>query len=109
MDYRQFGRSGLKVPVLSFGTATFGGSNEAFRRWGKTDVAEATRLIDICLDGGVNFFDTTDVYSQGAAETILGAARRCVGQRTSSGRAAPWCNYHSSATSHRTEDWHIIE
>jgi hypothetical protein len=47
MDYRQFGRSGLKVPVLSFGTATFGGSNEAFRRWGETDVAEATRSISV--------------------------------------------------------------
>jgi aryl-alcohol dehydrogenase-like predicted oxidoreductase len=74
MDYRQLGRSGLKVPVLSFGTGTFGGSNEFFERWGKTDVDEASRLVDICLDAGVNFFDTADVYSQGASEEILGAA-----------------------------------
>ncbi len=74
MEYRQLGRSGLKVPALSFGTGTFGGSNEFFKRWGQTDVDEATRLIDICLDAGVNFFDTADVYSQGVSEEILGAA-----------------------------------
>ncbi|WP_019053849.1 aldo/keto reductase [Sphingobium xenophagum] len=74
MEYRQLGRSGLKVPALSFGTGTFGGSNEFFERWGKTDVDEAIRLIDICLDAGVNFFDTADLYSHGASEEILGAA-----------------------------------
>jgi aryl-alcohol dehydrogenase-like predicted oxidoreductase len=74
MEYRQLGRSGLMVPALSFGTGTFGGSNEFFQRWGQTDVAEATRLIDICLEAGVNFFDTADIYSQGASEEILGAA-----------------------------------
>ena len=74
MDYRQLGRSGLKVPVLSFGTGTFGGANEFFERWGKTDVDEATRLVDICLDAGLTFFDTADIYSNGASEEILGAA-----------------------------------
>jgi aryl-alcohol dehydrogenase-like predicted oxidoreductase len=74
MEYRQLGRSGLKVPVLSFGTGTFGGSNAFFERWGQTDVAGATRLIDICLEAGVNFFDTADIYSEGASEEILGAA-----------------------------------
>lgn len=74
MEFRQLGRSGLKVPVLSYGTGTFGGSNEFFERWGSADVAEATRLVDICLEAGVNFFDTADVYSQGASEEILGAA-----------------------------------
>ena len=74
MEYRQLGRSGLKVPALSFGTATFGGSNEFFRSWGSSDVAEATRLVDICLDAGVNLFDTADVYSDGVSETILGKA-----------------------------------
>lgn len=74
MEYRQLGHSGLHVPVLSFGTATFGGSNEFFKRWGQTDVAEATRLVDVCLESGVTFFDTADVYSEGAAETILGKA-----------------------------------
>ena len=74
MEYRQLGRSGLKVPVLSLGTGTFGGSNEFFQRWGQTDVAQATRMIDMCLDAGVNFFDTADVYSQGASEQILGEA-----------------------------------
>jgi aryl-alcohol dehydrogenase-like predicted oxidoreductase len=74
MEYRQFGKSGLKVPVLSFGTGTFGGTSEFFRRWGDTDVAEAKRLVDLCLDAGVNFFDTADIYSQGASEEILGQA-----------------------------------
>jgi aryl-alcohol dehydrogenase-like predicted oxidoreductase len=74
MEFRQLGRSGLKVPVLCFGTGTFGGGNEFFRAWGETDVAEATRLVDICMEAGVNFFDTADVYSQGLSEEILGAA-----------------------------------
>lgn len=74
MEFRQLGRSGLKVPVLCFGTATFGGGTEFFRAWGATDVAEATRMIDTCMDAGVNFFDTADVYSQGLSEEILGEA-----------------------------------
>ena len=74
MEFRTLGRSGLKVPVLSFGTGTFGGGNDFFRAWGESDVAEATRLVDVCLDGGVNLFDTADVYSDGLSETILGKA-----------------------------------
>ncbi len=74
MEYRQFGRSGLTVPVLSLGTGTFGGKGEMFKKWGETDVVEATKLIDICFENGLNFFDTADVYSAGAAEEILGAA-----------------------------------
>ncbi len=74
MEYRQLGGSGLEVPVLSFGTATFGGGNDFFKAWGSTQVEEATRLIDICLEAGLNFFDTADVYSQGLSEEILGKA-----------------------------------
>ncbi|BEV11716.1 aldo/keto reductase [Asticcacaulis sp. DW145] len=74
MQFRQLGRSGLKVPVLSFGTGTFGGKGDMFSKWGTTDVAEARNLIDLCLDHGVNFFDTADVYSRGASEEILGEA-----------------------------------
>ena len=74
MEFRPLGRSGLKVPALSFGTGTFGGGNEFFRAWGASDVAEATRLVDICLEAGVNLFDTADVYSDGLSETILGKA-----------------------------------
>ena len=74
MEFRRLGRSGLKVPVLCFGTATFGGGGEFFKAWGSTDVAEATRLVDICLEAGVNLFDTADVYSQGMSEEILGQA-----------------------------------
>ncbi len=74
MDYRQLGASGFQVPVLSFGTGTFGGSGELFRAWGSTDVAEATRLVDICLDAGLTLFDSADIYSHGRAEEILGQA-----------------------------------
>ena len=74
MDYKHLGGSGLKVPVLSFGTATFGGVGDFFKAWGSTDVAEAKRLIDICLEHGVNFFDTANVYSRGRSEEVLGAA-----------------------------------
>ena len=74
MEYRQLGGAGMRVPVLSLGTATFGGTNEFFKRWGTTDVKEASRLIDICLEHGVNFFDTANVYSQGQSEKILGEA-----------------------------------
>ncbi len=74
MEHRQFGRSGLQVPVLSLGTGTFGTKGEFFQRWGDTDVKEASKLIDICLEHGLNFFDTADVYSQGASEEVLGAA-----------------------------------
>jgi aryl-alcohol dehydrogenase-like predicted oxidoreductase len=74
MEYRQLGYSGLKVPVLSFGTGTFGGGNEFFKAWGSSDVAEATRLVDICLEAGVNLFDTANVYSRGLSEEILGKA-----------------------------------
>ncbi len=74
MEYRQLGNSGLRVPVLSFGTATFGGGNDFFKTWGSTQVDEATRLINLCLEAGVNLFDTANVYSSGISEEILGKA-----------------------------------
>lgn len=74
MEFRQLGGSGLKVPVLCFGTATFGGGTEFFRAWGSSDVAEASHLLDICLEAGVNLFDTADTYSHGLSEEILGKA-----------------------------------
>ncbi|WP_188759341.1 aldo/keto reductase [Edaphobacter acidisoli] len=75
MNYRQLGRSGLKVPELCFGCGTFGGHNdEFFKAWGASDVAEAKRIVDICMDAGINFFDTADIYSNGSSETVLGKA-----------------------------------
>ena len=74
MEYRNLGKTGLKVSALSLGTATFGGTNEFFARWGQSDVHEASRLIDISLERGVNFFDTANVYSAGDSENILGEA-----------------------------------
>ncbi|MBC8138143.1 MAG: aldo/keto reductase [Fibrella sp.] len=74
MEHRLLGGSGFKVPVLSFGTGTFGGSSEFFKAWGDTDTTGATRLVDVCLEAGLTLFDSADVYSNGDAETILGAA-----------------------------------
>lgn len=74
MEYRQLGNSGLKVSALSFGTATFAGGTEFFKAWGTTDVEEAKRLLHICLDAGINLFDTANTYSHGASEEVLGEA-----------------------------------
>ena len=74
MEYRLLGGSGLKVSALSFGTGTFGGGSEFFKAWGATQAAEAKKLIDVCLEAGVNLFDTADVYSSGKSEEILGKA-----------------------------------
>ena len=76
MDHRFLGRSGFRVPVLGFGAGTFGGKGPLFSAWGNSDEREARRLVDICLDAGVNFFDTADAYSDGASETLLGAAMK---------------------------------
>ncbi|MGI4859367.1 MAG: aldo/keto reductase [Janthinobacterium lividum] len=73
MEYRHLGSSGFQVPVLGFGTATFGACG-SFAAWSQTDDAGARRLVDICLDAGVTLFDSADVYSKGASETALGHA-----------------------------------
>jgi aryl-alcohol dehydrogenase-like predicted oxidoreductase len=74
MEYRLLGGSGLKIPALSFGTGTFGGSNDFFKAWGGSGLDEARQLVDICLEAGVNLFDTADVYSDGLSEEVLGKA-----------------------------------
>ncbi len=73
MQYRQLGRSGLRISTLTLGTMTFGGKG-AFAKTGSTDVAGARRQVDMCIDAGVNLFDTADVYSAGGSEEILGQA-----------------------------------
>src|SRR5260370_22786357 len=75
MEYRALGRSGLRVSALTMGTMTFGGAG-AFADVGSTDVEEAERQADMCLDAGVNLIDTADVYSAGLAEEILGQVLR---------------------------------
>jgi len=74
MEYRFLGGSGFKVPALTLGTATFGGKGPLFESWGSSQVAEASRLVDVSLDAGLTMFDTADVYSDGLAEEILGKA-----------------------------------
>jgi aryl-alcohol dehydrogenase-like predicted oxidoreductase len=74
MEFRQLGGSGFKLPVLCLGTGTFGAKNEAIRAFGVTEAEEATKLVDIALDVGLSMFDSADVYSNGAAEVVLGKA-----------------------------------
>ena len=81
MENRTLGNSGLKVPVLSLGTATFGGGNEFFKAWGSTQADEASRMVNLCIDAGVNLFDTANVYSAGLAEEILGKALAGIRQK----------------------------
>jgi aryl-alcohol dehydrogenase-like predicted oxidoreductase len=75
MEYRTLGKSGLRVSVLTMGTMTFGGKG-GFADVGSTDVDEARRQVDMCLDAGINLIDTADVYSAGLAEEILGEVLR---------------------------------
>ena len=74
MEFRQLGRSGLKVPELCFGAGTFGANNEFFKAWSETSQEEADRIVGICMDAGLNFFDTADIYSNGSSEEALGKA-----------------------------------
>jgi aryl-alcohol dehydrogenase-like predicted oxidoreductase len=75
MEYRLLGRSGFKVPELCFGCGTFGGKDEFFDAWGATsDVGEARKIVDICMDAGMTLFDTADIYSDGRSEEVLGNA-----------------------------------
>lgn len=106
MEYRELGSSGLRVPVLSFGTATFAGG-EREGSWGNVQVDEARRLVDLAMDAGVNFFDTADIYSRGRAEEILGravAGRReevLIGTKAN-GRTGTGTNDAGSSRSHLT-------
>ena len=111
MEHRLLGRSGFRVPVLGFGAGTFGGQGPLFSAWGNTGEAAARRIVDICLDAGVNLFDTADVYSDGASETVLGQALK--GRRhqaivsTKLGlRSGPGANALGSSRHHLTEGVH---
>jgi aryl-alcohol dehydrogenase-like predicted oxidoreductase len=111
MEYRPLGGSGLKVPVLSFGTATFGGSSEFFKAFGETEASGASRLVDICLDAGVTMFDSADVYSAGRAEEILGKAiagrrDRVLISTKGTFRTGPGPNDVGSSRQHLTEAVH---
>jgi aryl-alcohol dehydrogenase-like predicted oxidoreductase len=86
MQYKTLGDTGLLVSTLCFGTMTFGGGGSAApadaRIWkaiGNTDQAGADALIKACIDAGINFFDTADVYSSGLSERILGQSLKNLG------------------------------
>jgi aryl-alcohol dehydrogenase-like predicted oxidoreductase len=108
MEQRQLGRSGLVVPALGFGTGTFGGANEYFKHWGAVDQADATRMVDMCLDAGVTLFDSADGYSDGLAEQMLGTA---LGGRRSRALISTKATFR---TGKRPNDvgssrWHLVE
>ena len=108
MEFRQLGNSGFKVPVLSFGTGTFGGGTELFKAWGSSDVAEATRLVDVCLEAGLTLFDSADIYSNGMAEEILGQAikgrrEKVLISTKGTFRAGPGANDVGSSRYHLTQ------
>ena len=71
MQYRQLGNSGLKVSTLAMGTMTIGGAG-GFAKVGNVGLADARRMVDICIDAGVNLIDTANVYSAGASEEVIG-------------------------------------
>lgn len=77
MEYRLLGRSGLKISTIGIGTATFGGDG----LWGDAGLTEANRQIDLCIDGGVNFIDTANIYSAGVSEEITGNSLKDNGRR----------------------------
>jgi len=108
MEYRQLGASGLNVPVLSFGTATFGGGNEFFKAWGDTQLDDAKKLIHLCLDAGVNLFDTADVYSNGLAEEILGKALEGIRNRVLISTKATF-TMGEGANDYGSSRFHLIE
>ena len=74
MEYRTLGNSGLKVSTLCFGLGTFGGGNEFFKAWGASTDEEAKRIVGLCLDAGINVFDTADIYSNGLSEQVFAKA-----------------------------------
>jgi aryl-alcohol dehydrogenase-like predicted oxidoreductase len=107
VEYRLLGNSGFSVPALSFGTGTFGGQHPFFSKWGNSDVAQATRLVDICLEAGAILFDTADVYSAGQAEEILGKA---IGGRRDRVQIATKATFRMSAEPNDvgTSRYHLI-
>ncbi len=76
MQYRNLGRTGLKVSELCLGTMTFGSN---FRNIAEVDQRDADQLVERALEAGVNFFDTADMYSMGESESILGQAFKNLG------------------------------
>lgn len=106
MHYRQLGRSGLRISAFTLGTMTFGGKGD-FAKTGNTDLAGASRQIDLCIEAGINMFDTADIYSTGVSEEILGAALKGRGDdimvttkarfRMGKGRMTPVCRAITSS------------
>lgn len=108
MEYRQLGASGLNVPVLSFGTATFGGGNEFFKAWGTTQLDDAKHLVKLCMDAGVTMFDTADVYSAGVSEDILGKALAGLRNRVLISTKATF-KMSDGANDYGSSRYHLIE
>ena len=70
MDYRQLGRTDMRVSVISFGAWAIGGS------WGQVDDEASMRALHAAIDAGTNFIDTADVYGDGRSERLVARLRR---------------------------------
>jgi len=79
MKYKQLGNTGLLVSQLALGTMTFTGGKDHYKIVGSVGQKEADRMIEKCVDAGINFFDTADIYAEGESETILGQSFRNLG------------------------------
>ncbi len=79
MQYKTMGDTGLLVSKLCFGAMTFHGGSGLFKMVGNTDQNEADQIIKSCVDAGINFYDTADVYSEGGSEEILGQSFKNLG------------------------------
>ena len=109
MEYRQLERSGRKVPELCFGAGTFGTQGEFFKAWSETTQAEADRMVGICMDAGLNFFDTADVYSTGQSEVALGKALAAYKRRDVLISTKSTFRYGSGPNNVGSSRYHIIE
>jgi len=108
MEYRQLGASGFRVPVLSFGTATFGGNGDFFKAWGGTQAEDARRMVRLCLDAGVTLFDTANVYSGGLSEEILGQAIKGVENQVLISTKSTF-KMGEDTNDYGSSRWHIIK
>ena len=109
MEYRQLGRSGLKVPELCFGAGTLGTSGEFFEAWGSTTPEQADRIVGICMDAGLNFFDTADVYSAGGSERALGKALAAYKRRDVLISTKSTFRFGAGANNVGSSRYHLIE
>lgn len=107
MQYRELGKTGLKISEISLGCWTMGGLNWVDGQangWANVDEDEVKKAIFYALDKGVNHFDNADVYGNGNAERMLG---RVLGEKTKDITIATKVGWHKGTAAHAYEPLHI--